>query len=64
MANKVLKNAGFTPREVLLRRELAALRAEIAAMPDGPRREELRRRRAWLLSGLVRHEWEGGQRGN
>ncbi|MDR0716556.1 MAG: DUF1992 domain-containing protein [Azoarcus sp.] len=49
MVNTILKNAGFTPREVLLRRELAALRAEIAALPDGPRRAELQRRRAWLL---------------
>lgn len=54
MANKILKNAGFTPREILLRRELAALRAEIDRLPEGPRRAECQRRRAWLLSGLAR----------
>jgi hypothetical protein len=39
---------------VLLRRELAALRAEIARLPEGPRRAECQRRRAWLLGELVR----------
>jgi hypothetical protein len=53
MANKILKNAGFTPREVLLRRELAALRVEIAALPAGGRRSELLRRRAWLPGEIV-----------
>jgi hypothetical protein len=54
MVNKILKNAGFTLREVLLRRELVALRAEIASLPDGPRRVGLQRRRAWLLCELAR----------
>lgn len=54
MANKILKNAGFTPREILLRRELAALRAEISHLPEGPRRAECQRRRACLLSELAR----------
>ncbi|MCL2160328.1 MAG: DUF1992 domain-containing protein [Betaproteobacteria bacterium] len=53
MTNKILKNAGFTPREVLLRRELAALRDEIALLPDGSYRAELQRRRAWLMSVLI-----------
>jgi hypothetical protein len=52
MANKILKNAGFTPRQVLLRRELASLRDEIAQLAHGPRRTELQRRRAWLLTEL------------
>jgi hypothetical protein len=50
MANKILKNAGLTPREILLRRELAHLRDEIAQLPEGPRRTELQHRRAWLLT--------------
>jgi hypothetical protein len=54
MANRVLKNAGFTPREVLLRRELAALREELAHIPDGLQRQECLRRRAWVLVALGR----------
>jgi len=30
MANRILKNAGFVPREVLLRKEIAALRTALA----------------------------------
>ena len=49
MINRVLKNAGFTPREIALRREIADLRKEIAALPRGERREALRRQLLLLL---------------
>jgi len=49
MVNRILKNAGFTPREVLLRREIAALRAEVEALPAGARRDEKRRELVFLL---------------
>ncbi|GHU11798.1 hypothetical protein AGMMS50225_18140 [Betaproteobacteria bacterium] len=52
MTNKILKNAGFTPQEVLLRRELARLREEIAQLAPGPHRIELQRRRARFLTEL------------
>ncbi len=51
--NRILKNAGFTPTEVGLRRELAALRAELAAGAGGPQLEEMRRRVAELLIQLM-----------
>lgn len=35
MANRILKNAGFVPREVLLRREIAALRKALAEAGEG-----------------------------
>jgi hypothetical protein len=54
MTNKILGNAGFAPREVLLRRELAALRDEIAQLPAGALRQERLRRRACLLVELGR----------
>jgi hypothetical protein len=56
MANKILKNAGFTPRAVLLRRELASLRDEIGQLVEGPRRTELLHRRAWLLTELCKSQ--------
>jgi len=37
--NRILKNAGFTPHEVLLRKEIAALRERLADLPDGPARD-------------------------
>lgn len=43
MVNRILKNAGFTPREVLLRREIAALRQAVEALPAGAERDEKRR---------------------
>ncbi|MBK5914980.1 DUF1992 domain-containing protein [Rhodocyclus purpureus] len=45
MVNRVLKNAGFTPPEV-------ALRKEIAALPEGAQRSELKRKLAWVLLEL------------
>ena len=54
MANHVLKNAGFTPREVLVRKEIARLRKEIAARTeDDEERHHLRRRLGALLVQLA-----------
>lgn len=52
MVNRVLKNAGFTPPEVALRKEIARLRQEIAGLPEGELRSELKRKLAWLLLEL------------
>ena len=52
MANKVLRNAGFSPPEVGLRKEIAKLRAEIGELEDGERRSALRRRLAMLIVQL------------
>ncbi|TAH48729.1 MAG: DUF1992 domain-containing protein [Betaproteobacteria bacterium] len=52
MVNHILKNAGFTPTEVTLRREMATLRKEIDAMLPGEQRSALRRKLAWLLVQL------------
>lgn len=53
MVNKVLRNAGFTPPEIALRREIAALRAEIDGLePGDARRRALRRRLAMLIIQL------------
>lgn len=49
MVNRILKNAGFTPREVLLRREIAALRAEVEALPTGEVRDAKRHELLLLL---------------
>lgn len=56
MVNRVLKNAGFTPREVLLRREIATLRAEVESLPAGDQRDEKRRELLLLLVQVA----EGG----
>ena len=37
MANHILRNAGFAPPEIGLRREIARLRAEIAGLEEGGR---------------------------
>lgn len=52
MVNRVLKNAGFTPPEIALRKEIAELRREIEAMPKGARRDAEKRRLALLLIQL------------
>lgn len=52
MVNRVLKNAGFTPPEVLLRKEIAALRREIEALPQGEARSALKQKLALLLLQL------------
>ena len=52
MVNRILKNAGFTPREIVLRKEIAALRQEIASANRGERRERLKRELALLLMQL------------
>lgn len=36
-ANRIMKNAGFVPAEVLWRREIAALRARLAGADDAER---------------------------
>lgn len=43
MLNKILHNAGCTPAEVVLRREIFFLRQSIAALPPGERRQSLQR---------------------
>lgn len=52
MMDHILKNAGVAPAEIGLRREIAALRTEIATLPAGAARDELRRRLAWLILRL------------
>lgn len=52
MVNRILKNAGFTPPEILLRQEIAALRQEIEALPPGEKRNALRRELVFLLMKL------------
>lgn len=49
MINRILKNAGFTPREIVLRKEIAALQHEIRSTPHGERRDRLKRELAMLL---------------
>ncbi|NMG43212.1 DUF1992 domain-containing protein [Aromatoleum toluvorans] len=51
MANRILKNAGFVPQEVLLRREIASLRHQLTEA-DGERREDARRRLRLLIATL------------
>lgn len=43
MFSRVLRQAGFVPNGVLLRKEIAELRREIAALPPGERRDAVRR---------------------
>ncbi|HJW25498.1 MAG TPA: DUF1992 domain-containing protein [Rhodocyclaceae bacterium] len=52
MVNRILKNAGFTPAEILLRKEITALRREIEALPPGEKRTALKRELALLLLKL------------
>lgn len=52
MVNRILKNAGMAPPEVELRRQIAALRAELEAEPDEAERERMRRRMGLLLIQL------------
>ena len=52
MLNRILKNAGFTPREIVLRKEIAALRQEITSANRGESRERLKRQLALLLMQL------------
>ena len=65
MVNRILKNAGVAPPEIGLRRELAALRAELAGLAEGEgegeggRRAGLRRRIALLVLQLG--ELRGGR---
>lgn len=52
MINRILKNAGFTPREVILRKEIAELRGQLDSLPEGPQRDALKRELAMLLLRL------------
>ena len=53
MVHHILRNAGFTPPEIGLRKEIAALRAEIEALAESDaRRRALRRRLAMLIIQL------------
>ncbi|MGE5490835.1 MAG: DUF1992 domain-containing protein [Actinomycetota bacterium] len=52
MVNRIVKNAGFTPPEIMLRKEIADLRKEIEAMPAGEQRDALRRELMFLLLKL------------
>jgi hypothetical protein len=52
MINRVLKNAGFTPPEVRLRKELADLREALARHPEDEQRELLQRELNMVLLRL------------
>ncbi|NMF90319.1 DUF1992 domain-containing protein [Aromatoleum petrolei] len=54
MANRILKNAGFVPQEVLLRREIASLRKALASDDgaDEAEKAHLRRRLGMLVVTL------------
>ncbi len=51
MANRILKNAGFAPPEIMLRREIAVLRGQLADS-DGSERDDIKRRLARLVAAL------------
>ena len=51
MANRILRNAGVAPAEVLLRREIAELRAQLAGA-HGDERERIRQRLVMLAARL------------
>ena len=51
MAFKALKEGGFVPPEVETMKQIAALRALLAAEPEGPQAEAMRKR----LSELQQH---------
>ncbi|MBV8046887.1 MAG: DUF1992 domain-containing protein [Paludibacterium sp.] len=53
MVNRILKNAGVTPRDVSLRKEIAELREAIAACPPGERRDALKRELGTMLLKLA-----------
>jgi hypothetical protein len=52
MVNRILKNAGFAPREIFLRKEVAEMRKELATLPSGEPRRALKRKLAWLIVQL------------
>jgi hypothetical protein len=52
MVHRILKNAGFAPREIVLRKEIAGLRQEIASLPPGEMRSALKRKLVWLIVQL------------
>lgn len=57
MANRILKNAGFVPQEVLLRREIATLREALANAGEGDggddtEKAHIRRRLGMLIVTL------------
>lgn len=52
MVNHILKNAGFVPREVLLRKEIARLRKALDGLPEGEERTRLRQQLVQLLLQL------------
>ncbi len=58
-ANRILKNAGFTPHALTLRHAIATLRAELAALPENADRAELRRELARLLLLLAERPCAG-----
>nr|MBL8410618.1 DUF1992 domain-containing protein [Dechloromonas sp.] len=53
MLNRILKNAGFAPQAVLLRKEIADLRRQLDAAPEGAARDALRRELALALLRLA-----------
>lgn len=55
MINRVLKNAGFTPREIVLRKEIAELRQRLETMPPGEGREQLKGALLMLLIQVSEH---------
>jgi len=53
MLNRILKNAGFAPQAVLLRKEIADLLRQLDAAPEGAARDALRRELALALLRLA-----------
>ena len=58
MANHILRNAGFAPPEIGLRREIARLRAEIAGLEEG---SEPWRAQRWRLAEMILQLQEMGR---
>lgn len=52
MVNRILRNAGFAPVEVSLRKEIGDLRDALRTLPEGEERRRMRRRLATLLLQL------------
>lgn len=60
-ANRILKNAGFTPRALSLRHAIATLRADLAALPADADRAGPRRELARLLLLLAEQQQRAGR---
>jgi hypothetical protein len=52
MVNRILKNAGLAPHEVVLRKQIAELRKAVGALPQGESRSAMKRKLALLILQL------------